>query len=96
MINAMRVGKSGQDEADRDMKDIHLWSKDEVNPSSHSTLDTFSESNSSLFWTDSASYRRVSETDMEVFIKEDDSVLLIKDTGSIFILCSHNNDKTGI
>ena len=75
---------------------IQLWDNDSISPASE--IDPLVDQNVFLFWTSEATYRKVSPTDLEIQIHDDESVLLVKGDlqEPIYYHSSHNNSSSGI
>lgn len=71
--------QSALDEKDREgsQDDLTFWTDDEVSPASD-PLNQYIKSDAVVYWTEEATFRRVSEKDLEVFLHGDDTFILVK------------------
>lgn len=72
-----------------ELKEAGVWEQDDISPAVLSY--SYKKSNIVLVWTREATYRRVSDAEIEVFIHHDNTVLLAKDYGRIFEHYKTNN-----
>ena len=75
-------------------KEAGVWESDDISPACHCL--SYTKSNIAIIWTRDATYRRISDDSIEVFIHQDKSVLIVRDCGRYFNHYSENDLQNGL
>lgn len=74
-----------------DSKDTTVWEKDDISPACLPIMP-----NATLVWTPEATYRRINNEIIQVFIHVDKTILIARNNGEYFDQYIENNLETGI